>query len=53
MTKEGKAVYQMTIRLENGKTDTKGEIIMNKNKKQLYHLELIRHLPGGKNNEKS
>lgn len=53
MSKEKKAVYQMTIQIRDGKADTKGEIIMTKNKKQLYHLELIRHLPGGKKNEKS
>lgn len=53
MTKQEKAVYQMSIQIKEGKTDTKGEIIMTKNKKQLYHLELTRHLPGGKNNEKS
>lgn len=53
MTKKEKVVYQMTIQMKDGKTDTKGEIIMTKNKKQLYHLELLRHLPGGKNNEKS
>lgn len=53
MTKQETAVYQMTIQIQDGKTNTKGEIIMTKNKKQLYHLELTRHLPGGKNNEKS
>ena len=53
MTQKKKAVYQMTISFQNDGAERKGNITMLKEKKQIYHLELLKHLPGGENNERS
>ena len=53
MTEKKNAVYQMTIYFQDDGTDRQGNVIMYKGKKQIYHLKLLKHLPGGKNNERS
>lgn len=38
---------------EDQGSDRNGKITIFKAKKQIYHLELLKHLPGGKSNERS
>lgn len=53
MTKKSSAVYQMTIKIVSKASDMTGNITMYKGKSKIYDLDLLKHLPGGKNNEKS
>lgn len=53
MTKKKNAVYKMTISFDDQGSDRNGKITIFKAKKQIYHLELLKHLPGGKSNERS
>ena len=53
MTQKKNAVYKMTISFDDQGSDRNGKITIFKAKKQIYHLELLKHLPGGKSNERS
>jgi len=53
MTQKKNAVYKMTISFDDQGLDRNGKITIFKAKKQIYHLELLKHLPGGKSNERS
>lgn len=53
MTEKEKALYKMTIHLKTEGKNVTGKITMFKKEKQIYYLNLLKHLPGGKKNEKS
>lgn len=53
MTKKKDAMYQMTIYVKDQGRNLSGKITMSKGKKQIYQLKLLKHLPGGKTNERS
>lgn len=53
MTNKKNAIYQMTIKFGHRASDITGNIMMYKGKNKIYDLSLLKHLPGGKNNEKS
>lgn len=53
MTTKKDAVYHMIINLKKYKTNITGKITMLKGKKQIYQLDLLKHLPERKSYEKS
>ena len=53
MTTKENAVYQMVISVKKHKTNITGKITMSKGEKQIYQLELLKHLPERKSYEKS
>lgn len=52
-TTRNKSVYKMTIMIQQQTIKVSGKIIMWKGKKQIYHLDILRHRQGRKNNERA
>ena len=53
LTETKNCVTQAAELFEDQGSDRNGKITIFKAKKQIYHLELLKHLPGGKSNERS
>ena len=52
-TAKDEAVYKMTITMKQQTTKVSGKIVMWKGKKQMYHLDVLRHRQERKNNERA
>lgn len=52
-TTEDQAIYKMTIRLEKQDQNLTGKIIVRKGKTQIYHVDILKHMQGRKNNERT
>lgn len=52
-TQGNKSTYKMTIRIKQQTTKVSGKIVMWKGKKQIYHLDILRHKQERKDNERA